>query len=518
MGEHKRRNLSSSVSVSVWMLPLILCAAWPYESATAARISSCGNVAGPLTGAMQQAKAGQQSGRTIGQSDIHEAGCGRHPPEMTIATGPSESQRSRDQAESTQGETTPDNMQGMQNHGGMEMHTSSFIEEILHHGTAGTSAEPNSTPHPMLMTMKHNWMLMLHGVGFLNSIQQSGPRGRDRIFSTNWVMPMAQREFGPGTLTLRTMLSLEPATITGRRYPELFQLGETAFGRPIVDGQHPHDFFMEVAALYDLRLGDRSLLSFYVAPVGDPAMGPAAYPHRVSASEDPLAALGHHLQDSTHLANDVVTVGFTHRSVRVEVSGFHGREPDEYRWNIDSGKLDSWSARLTVNPAQNWSGQYSITRLKSPEELNPAEDTLRMTASVTYNRPWSNGNSATTLIWGRNRALPAGEVFNSYLIESTLRFRTRNYIWGRVENLDRTSELLLGGNPEPVGFQERFLARVQAYTAGFDHDIDLIPHLATAPGGQITFYGVPDSLRPIYGSHPKGVVLFLRVRPYGKNR
>ncbi len=404
-------------------------------------------------------------------------------------------------------------MQGM-HHGGMSMHAGSLIEEITHHGTSGTSAEPNSTPHQMLMTTKGDWTLMFHGVGFLNSVQQSGPRGSDKIFSTNWVMPMAQRPLGPGALTLRAMLSLEPATVTKRRFPELFQLGETAFGKPIVDGQHPHDFFMELAALYDLRIGKNGLLSFYAAPMGDPAMGPAAFPHRMSASENPLATLGHHLQDSTHIASDVVTVGLTYKSVRLETSGFHGREPDEHRWDIDSGKIDSWSARLTINPSQNWSGQYSITRLKSPEELNTKEDVLRMTASLMYNRPFRKGNWASTLLWGRNRSQSEGEVFNSYLAESTLRFRTRNYVWGRVENVDRTNELLPGGKPAPPGFREHFLTRVKAYTVGYDHNIELIRHLATALGGQITFYGAPASLHSVYGSHPRGVVLFLRVRPF----
>ncbi|HLW79868.1 MAG TPA: hypothetical protein VKU44_09755 [Terriglobia bacterium] len=393
----------------------------------------------------------------------------------------------------------------------------SLVEEIEQHAASGTSAEPDSTPHPMLMTMRDGWMLMLHGVAFLSDIQQSGPRGRDRLFSTNWIMPMAQRRLGPGTLTLRAMLSLEPATITGREYPELFQQGETAFGRPIADGQHPHDFFMELAALYDMKLGEGGLLSFYAAPVGDPAMGPTAYPHRASASEDPIAALGHHLEDSTHIASDVVTVGLAYRSVRLEASGFHGREPDEYRWDIDTGRIDSWSSRITVNPARNWSGQYSIARLKSPEQLNPAEDVLRMTASVMYNRPLASGNWASTLLWGRNRTLPGGEVFNGYLAESTLRFRSRNSVWSRVENVDRTNELLLGGNPEPAGFQEHFLARIQAYTAGYDHDFDLVPHLRTALGAQVTLYGTPASLDPVYGAHPLGVVLFLRVRPVGRH-
>ena len=235
---------------------------------------------------------------------------------------------------------------------GMNMdHASTFIEEILAHNTAGTSAEPNSTPHDMLMTQKGAWTIMFHGAGFLDSQQQTGPRGADKVFGTSWLMPMAQRTWGPGTLTARGMFSLEPATITDRQYPELFQLGETAFGKPIVDGQHPHNFFMELALLYDWKLSENTLLSFYVAPVGDPAIGPEAYPHRVSASEDSLAPLSHHLMDSTHIADDVVTLGLAYKIARIEVSGFHGREPNEHRWEIDAGAIDSWSARLTLNPA-----------------------------------------------------------------------------------------------------------------------------------------------------------------------
>jgi len=406
---------------------------------------------------------------------------------------------------------------GMDHHGmSMEIAAGSLAEEVRNHGTSGTSVEPDSTPTPMLMTTEGAWTLMFHGVAFLSDMQQTGPRGRDKLFSVNWLMPMAQRRMGPGLLTLRTMLSLEPATVTGRFYPLLFQQGETAYGRPLVDGQHPHDFFMEVAALYDVRLGGNTLLSIYAAPVGDPAMGPTAYPHRASASEDPVATLGHHLQDSTHISYDVLTAGLTYKVARLEFSGFHGREPGEDRWNIDAGRIDSWSARLTVNPAPDWSGQYSIGRLKSPEQLNPNEDTLRMTASLMYNRPVAGGNWASTLIWGRNLTLPQREVYNGYLAESTLRFRRQNSVWGRVENVDRTSELLLDGNPEPPGFEEHFLARVQAYTLGYDRDLQLIPHLSVAPGAQVTCYGVPGSLRPIYGARPVGVAVFLRLRPSSK--
>jgi len=393
-----------------------------------------------------------------------------------------------------------------------------FLGEIEGHTTSGTSAEPNSTPVPMLMFMKGGWTLMFHGVAFLNVQQQTGPRGADKVFSTNWFMPMAQHRLGPGLFTARTMLSLEPATISGEYYPELFQQGETAYGKPIVDGQHPHDFFMEVAALYDLNLGERTLLSFYAAPVGDPAMGPTAYPHRASASEDPLAPLGHHLEDSTHIVDDVITLGLTHGIVRLEGSAFHGREPDEYRWNIDAGAIDSWSTRLTVQPGQNWSAQYSFAHLTSPEQLQPNDDIQRMTASIMYNRPFARGNWASSLIWGRNRVIQSGLVWNGYLLESTLRLASQNYIWTRIENVDRTNELLLKNQPEPPDFQESILGRVQAYTAGYDRDINLIPHLETALGAQLTLYSIPQRLIPLYGNHPAGVVVFLRVRPFGKQR
>ena len=390
--------------------------------------------------------------------------------------------------------------------------SASFIETLQSHTTSGTDAEPASTPSQMVMQMKGQWQFMLHGEAFINELQQTGPRGRDKFFSTNWLMGMAQHKEGKGTLTLRAMLSLEPATITQRRYPILFQEGETAFGRPIVDGQHPHDFFMELAALYDYKIGEHALLSLYAAPMGDPAMGPVAYPHRVSASENPLASLGHHLEDSTHIASDVVTAGFAYRKIRLEASGFHGREPDESRWNINSGALDSWSSRVTVNPDKNWSAQYSIADLHSPESLAPNENVRRMTASVSYNRPIRNGNWASMLLWGRNQNVEGGNVGNGYLLESTLRFDERNFTWIRIENVDRTSELLLGNNPAPPDFDERYFARVQAYTAGYDREIGNISHLATAVGGQLTWYGVPDVLRTDYGNRPVGAALFLRLR------
>lgn len=395
----------------------------------------------------------------------------------------------------------------------MVMNPGNFIDSILAHTASGTSAEPVSTPTPMLMTTKGPWMLMFHANAFLVEQQQTSARGGDKFFSANWFMPMAQRKIGAGFLMLRGMFSLEPATVTGRRYPLLFQQGETAYGLPIADGQHPHNFFMELAVLYDLRLGKNTLISAYVAPVGDPAIGPTAFPHRASAFEDPLATLGHHQQDSTHIADDVITAGLTYRDVRIEASGFHGREPDEHRWKISQGAIDSWSTRITIEPGKNWSAQYSYAHITSPEALFAAEDQNRMTASLMYNRPFHEGNWASTLLWGRTSSLQEDSVFNSYLLESTVRFLRSNYVWTRIENAERSSELLVGENPLPPGFEERPIGRVGAYTVGYDREVHWMPHLASALGAQFTAYGVPNALKPIYGTSPWGVAVFFRIRP-----
>jgi hypothetical protein len=443
------------------------------------------------------------------------------------------------------------------------MSARTLIEAEQQHGSSGTSIEPASTPVPMLMTQRGAWQLMLHANAFAANTQQqalvspkASERGRDAFFSTNWIMPMAQRKLGAGQLTVRAMFSLEPATVGSRNYPELFQQGETAFGNPIVDGQHPHDFVMELAALYDLPLGHNTLLSLYAAPVGDPAIGPTAYPHRQSASEDPIAALGHHQEDSTHIAFNVVTGGVTYRFARIELSGFHGGEPDEHRWALEPSpnghSIDSVSARLTISPTPDITGQYSIAHIHAPESLYPNEDQQRQTASVMFHHtfrskpmrvtkmadmggmdmadmpgisakpaasssmhmmPEPRTDLATTFLWGRTRSLADSSKENSYLAEALLRFASTNYLWTRLEDAGRSNELALNpGSPLPPNFSEQPIGHVAAYTLGYDHDIALGKHILAAPGAQFTLYRTPQALRSIYGDMPTGEVFFIRFR------
>jgi len=343
----------------------------------------------------------------------------------------------------------------------------SLKENVLRHSASGTSLETDSSATPMLMRTSGKWMEMLHGQAIVAEQQQTGARGRDKLYSVNWAMAMAQRTTAHGEWTFVSMLSLEPATITGRYYPEIFQQGETAFGKAIVDGQHPHDFFMELAAMYDADLGAQGLASIYVAPVGDPALGPVAFPHRMSAESDPLAPLAHHLQDSTHIAYDVVTGGITWGPARLEASGFHGREPGENRWTIEGGAIDSWSARLTGALGRDWIAQYSLGHLHSPEMLHAQEDILRQTASVAMHHAWTAAELDAAAIWGRNHTIGTDVNANDYLLEAEMRLRANQSIWTRIENDDRTTDLLGAGAPP----EESVVGRVQAYTGGYAHRI-----------------------------------------------
>lgn len=361
-----------------------------------------------------------------------------------------------------------------------------FATDLLMRQTSGTSMNPAAAPMPMEMTMHGEWMLMIHGQAFLNHVEQTGPRGGDKFFSTNWVMPMAERPLAGGTLMLRSMLSLEPATI-GKTYPELFQTGETIHGRPIVDAQHPHDFFMELAAEYAHPINATTTAYVYAAPVGDPALGPVAYPHRASAAELPQATLAHHLQDSTHIAASVITIGAQSGRLGYAVSGFHGREPDEHRWDIDGGAIDSWSARVTFDPTPNWSAQVSTGHLKSPEATEPDRNAQRTTTSVAYSK---NGWSSS-LIFGRNRDL------NGVTAESVYRLAQRNFVTARAEVVDK-DELFANGN----------IVRVKALTAGYTRDV--LPNFGI--GGNVTVYSIPRQIEADYGSSPRSIYLFIRVR------
>jgi len=378
---------------------------------------------------------------------------------------------------------------------------------------SGTSANPASWPMPMIMMHFGNWNPMFMGTAFLVDTQQTGPRGGAKLYSPNWFMASAEHRVGSrGAFETVLMLSLEPATITDRRYPLLFQTGETAYGVPLVDAQHPHNFVMGLGFHYTYALSEDTIADLYFAPVGDPALGPVAYPHRASAMELPQATLSHHWQDSTHISEDVLTLGISHGKVKLEASGFHGAEPGENRWIIQQGAIDSYSARLWFFPTKNWAAQVSAGRLTRPEALEPGDQT-RVTASLHYSKPLSDGSWSSSLIWGRVHKTATQRDLNSYLAESALPIRQKNLLTGRVELVDKDE--LFDDQPE---LQEQVDAlygstfRIGAYTIGYTRDVNLFRDLETGIGANFTTYSLPSAIKPYYGDHPLGGNVFLRFR------
>jgi hypothetical protein len=380
---------------------------------------------------------------------------------------------------------------------------------------SGTSWQPSSGPMHMHYKVASDWLLMFHYNLIVGMNKQGGPRGVTKLDSQNWFMPMAYHKLGKGTLQLRGMFSAEPFTFPPGGSPLLFQTGETYKGQPLIDKQHPHDLFMELSAQYTLPVGERGTWFTYFGYPGEPALGPVAFMHRMSASENPSATLSHHLQDSTHISFGVLTSGFTYRWFKLEGSIFNGREPDENRYDLDSHRWNSRSARLWFMPNKNWAMQVSYGFLRSPEAQEPNADIRRATASVQYNKPLSRGNWASAFVWGRNHVSTPGEIhnLNGYTAESTLNFLDKNYVYTRLELVDKDDLLrqadraLLGIKTDHPSF------RIGAYTFGGVRDIWNTDKVSLGIGSDVTFYSMPAILDRIYGNSPVSWKMFLRIRP-----
>ena len=379
---------------------------------------------------------------------------------------------------------------------------------------SGTSLQPASAPMYMIHKQSGDWLLMFHYNIVTGVNSQGGPRGVTKFESANWFMPMAFRKLGKGTLQLRGMFSFEPFTFPPGGSPLLFQTGETYKGQPIIDRQHPHDLFMELSAQYTHPIGERATWFTYFGYPGEPALGPTTFMHRASASENSSAVLAHHLMDSSHISFGVLTTGFTYRWLKLEGSVFNGREPDENRYNFDAHKWNSRSARFTFAPNRNWSMQVSHGLLRDAEAQEPG-DVLRTTASISYNRQLTRGNWSTSLIWGRNHENHGGEIFNlnGYVAESTVNFKDKNYLYTRLELVDKNA-LLRDADRALLGITDHHPSfRIGAYTFGGARDIWNSEKAAFALGSDVTLYSKPAVLDTIYGNSPVSWKFFFRIRP-----
>ena len=344
------------------------------------------------------------------------------------------------------------------------------------------------------------WTFSLHG--FANAVidHQGGPRGADETFSNSMLMATALRPAASGILELHGMLSLDP--LMGRTgYPLLFQTGETANGiNHLVDRQHPHDFFMELSARYTRPLDASSSAFIYAALPGEPALGPPAFMHRASGERIPEAPLTHHWLDSTHITFGVVTAGYTRGPWTFEASRFNGREPDEMRWDIETGSLDSSSGRITYAPMPGLSMQVSYGFLHDIEEDQRNVSVHRVTASLSWEtqawgRPW-----ATTVAWGQNDKVDRHfrHQLPGWLFETTLEPVPGITTFLRAERFKHD--------------EFSFVVPFGKVSAGLIADLGRTGPVRWGVGGLASYLRPPNELQFFYGDHPIGWMLFLQAR------
>jgi hypothetical protein len=395
-------------------------------------------------------------------------------------------------------------------HGGMSHHMPGFLGDYaMAREASGTSWQPESTPHGGTMVMGADWSWMFHGFVQLAYTEQGGPRGDSGMYTPMMFMAMGSRDLGTGRLGLRAMLSPEALQMGAEGYPLLLQTGETADGTThLIDRQHPHDLFMELAATYSHPFGDGSSAFVYFGLPGEPALGPPVFMHRYSGVGFPAAPISHHWLDSTHVTFGVVTAGVVDGPFKFEGSAFHGREPDSQRYDIETGALDSWSARATWNPDADWSLQASYGEIASPEALEPAVDVARSTASALYSTAALGGYLQSTLAWGRNVQDGPGHhaALDAWLLESAWHLRDDDALLFRFEHVLK-NELFNAGDPGGAPDDE---FHVNSLSLGWVHELVELGDGSLGAGLLWTKSLVPAELEDDYGADPDSWTLFLR--------
>jgi hypothetical protein len=371
---------------------------------------------------------------------------------------------------------------------------------------SGTSWVPDTTPHEGIHQQLEQWSVMTHGWINLIYDRQAGPRGADKTYLSGMLMTMAERPLGDGTFGVRAMLSPEPF-MGPSGYPLLLATGETANGvSHLVDRQHPHDLFMELAATYSYNLSANSSLFVYGGLPGEPALGPPAFMHRTSAIDNPEAPISHHWLDSTHISFGVVTGGVVLNDWKFDASSFRGREPDQFRYDIERPALDSFAARVSWNPVRELALQVSYGHLNSPEQLAPDVNEDRITASAIYTTPFGDGHLwSTTAAWGRKMLRP-GDTLDAYLIESAAILKQNVTLFMRAE---RVAENEL--THDIPGLEGRVFT-VGKISAGGVYDFVRTEHARLGLGGLASRYVLPGDLKTEYGRNLTSYMIFARLK------
>jgi hypothetical protein len=391
----------------------------------------------------------------------------------------------------------------------------SVCSSIAHAQEVTSQTKPKPDPHAghqapdkAAMPGMGGWMLMQDGVinGLFN--HQGGPRGDDEFVVPNWWMGMLMREKGRHQFGLNAMLSLDAATVGKSGYAEIFQVGEALDGKPLIDRQHPHDLFMQLAGSWRVAFDENTALTVAGGPAGEPTLGPVAFMHRASAAGLVLAPLGHHTFDSTHISFGVVTASLARGRWTLEGSVFNGREPDEHRWDFDFGAMDSVAGRVWFRPSASWEAQLSTGLLRDAEELVPG-DAHRTTASVSWFRKRDQDFNAVTAGYGVNSA--HGERRHGVFGEGTME-RGPNSVFGRLEVQQVETSVLLTGEVPHDDHHAAAPATVSALTVGAIRRLFTRSGFEGGLGAQVTAYRVPEPLKATHGNRPVSFQVFFRLR------
>jgi hypothetical protein len=197
----------------------------------------------------------------------------------------------------------------------------------------------------------------------------------------------------------------------------------------------------------------------------------------------------------------VLTGGVVLDRVKLEVSRFNGREPDQHRWNIETAPLDSTAVRLSWNPTPELALQGSWGHFIDPEQLEPGVNQKRWSASALYAREIAPGwKFAGTLAWGRKTA--EGHSDDAFALEASLKHGAWT-LFGRGEMAENRELLADVGPAYSVG----------KVSLGAVRDFRVADHLSLGVGGLFAINFVPDALAPLYGGHdPTGAMGFLRLK------
>jgi len=448
---------------------------------------------------------------------------------LSFQTAPMYSQHEHHQTDhnkpdsTKQADTTKPDLQNHDSHDMNKQDNGTMNEELpmphsfslslpMNRNGSGTGWLPDASPMNGYMLHSGKWMFMFHGSVFMRytstDITKSGSRGSSKWDAPNWFMGMAQSKIGSGgLLRFGLMMSLDRATEGGEGYTLLYQSGETWNGRPLVDRQHPHDLFSELSMGYTQRFSKDIDLTAYIGYPGEPALGPVAFMHRVSSSNNPDAPLSHHWQDATHITFGVTTLGFRYSAFKIEASAFTGSEPDENRFDFDKPKFGSYSYRVSVNPNENLAFQFSQGFIKSPEALDPGVDVTRYTASVIHSHNFSNlRNINTTFAWGLNDK-GHDHKEHSFLLESNYNLN-KLAVYGRYEFVQKDPEEL-----DLEGFDHDTKFNINALTLGANFRVFNVSNTDISLGIQGSFYFTPNELQAIYGKNPLSAQVYLKINP-----